>query len=116
MSDKFEQLNLEDVVSGFVVFLNFPRTWKVNELFEAVKIYFNDKSSTKLFGNGLELEVLRLDGKGWRKGRVRFSLEFCPDELTVREKLSSNEETAQPESTLDDIRKMMKEDSQQRNL
>lgn len=110
MSNKFEQLSPDDVISGFANFLKLPRTFKANELVEVVKTYFNEKSSAKLFDNGLEMEVLRLDGKGWRKGRVRFSLEFCSDEPSVMEELRNDRlEIVHPKSTLDDIRKMMNE-------
>jgi hypothetical protein len=64
----------------------------------------------KWFGDGINCEVLRLDAKGWQKGKVRIelkvSLEFCPDETEI----------SQLESPLDDIRQMIKKDSQQDNL
>ena len=42
---------------------------------------------------GVECQVLQTDGKGWKKGKVRLSLEFVPDEIDsplneLREKLN----------------------------
>lgn len=57
----------------------------------------------KWFGDGVNCEILRVGAKGWQKGKVRIklkvSLEFCPDDPEI----------AQPESPLDDIRRMMTE-------
>lgn len=59
----------------------------------------------KWFTDGVDCEILKLGAEGWQKGKVRIklkvSLEFCPDEPEI----------AQPESPLDDIRRMMKENS-----
>ena len=112
MTNKFERLNPDEVISPTIKGLNLPQTFKVKELLEAVKNQFGH-ASIKLFENcGLELEVLRLDAKGWRKGKVRFSLEFCPDELDIEEiPTSNNLEINQLESPLDEIRRMMPKDS-----
>ena len=112
MINRFERLKSDEVISPSVGGLKLPHTFKVKELIEVVKSNFGG-ASIKLFENGgLELEVLRLDAKGWRKGKLRSSLEFCPDEPAVEETQASNEpEIAQPESPLDDIRRMMNENS-----
>lgn len=49
------------------------------------------------FTNGIDCEILQ-PGKNWKKGKIRFRLvlEFAPDEP----------EPSDPNSTLDDIRKM----------
>lgn len=59
------------------------------------------------FGEGVNCEILKIGAKGWQKGklRIRVTLEFCPDEPEI----------SQPESPLDDIRRMINEDSQQGN-
>ncbi len=65
---------------------------------------------------GVGVEVLKLDTRGWKKGRVRFSVEFCPDEPEIKEiTRSNNTEINQPESPLDDIRQRMSKESQQNN-
>ncbi|MFB2882200.1 KGK domain-containing protein [Floridanema aerugineum] len=53
----------------------------------------------KLLGDGLDAEVLKIGAKGWQKGkiRVRVTLEFEPEEPEIIE----------TESPLDDLRRMM---------
>jgi hypothetical protein len=55
----------------------------------------------------IDCQILRIGGKGWQKGKLKIQickpgdkvyLEFCPDE------------PKQPESPLDDIRKMLKDE------
>lgn len=59
-------------------------------------------------GDGIEAEILRLNGKGWQKGKIRIklTLEFCPDEPELKETAAANTE---PESPLDDLRRMIHE-------
>lgn len=108
MNNKFERLNPDEVISPTINGLKLSHTFKVKELIEVVKNQFSN-ASIKLFENGgLELEVLRLDAKGWRKGKVRFSVEFCPDEPEVEETDAINKtENNQVKSPLDDIRQMV---------
>lgn len=112
MNNKFEPLNPDEVISPTIGGLSLPTTFKVKELIQVVKKNMSG-ASTSLFENGgLELEVLRLDAKGWRKGKVRFSLEFCPDEPDIEETLENSQSvTNYSESPLDEIRRMMNEDS-----
>lgn len=59
----------------------------------------NDKWSSE----GKDCEILKIGSKGWQKGkfRVKVSLEFEPEEP----------ETKEPESPLDDLRRMMNDNS-----
>jgi hypothetical protein len=118
MNNKFERLSFDEVI--FIATVSYkignqslPQTFKVKQLVEAIKNQVDD-SSKKLFEeSGLELEVLKLDAKGWRKGKVRLSVEFCPDEPEIKEiTQSNNTENNKSESPLDDIRQMMSKDSQ----
>lgn len=63
------------------------------------------------FLDGIDCEVLKIGAKGWQKGKVKIhlqvSLEFYPDEPEIEEIAVSNE----TESPLDDIRRMIKQDS-----
>lgn len=100
--------------------------FKVGKLREAVKFAFTDQNripyslsdalnekgvsvggaNTKLMlEQGVDGEVLRIGAKGWQKGkiRIRITVDFHPDEPEI----------AQPESPLDDIRKMMNQETQQ---
>ena len=121
MNNKFERLTFDEVifidtVSYKIGGQSLPQTFKVKQLVEAIRNQVDD-SSKKLFEEGgLELEVLKLDAKGWKKGKVRFSLEFCPDEPEIEEMTQSNStEINQISSPLDDIRQMMSKDSQPNN-
>ncbi len=64
------------------------------------------------FGNGIDCEVLKIGAKGWKKGKMKItvSLEFCPDEPEVTETPENNQpKTNEPESPLDDLRRMINE-------
>ncbi|MGJ5672617.1 MAG: KGK domain-containing protein [Nostochopsis sp.] len=53
--------------------------------------------------DGVDCEMLKIGANGWQKGKVKIklqiSVEFCPDEPEI----------AQPESSLDDIRRRINE-------
>lgn len=55
-------------------------------------------------GDGIDCEILKIGGKGWQKGKIkiRVNVEFCPDEPEIEEA----PEITEPESPLDDIRRM----------
>ena len=63
------------------------------------------------FIDNIDCEVLKIGANGWQKGKVKInllvSLEFCPDEPEIEETPVSNE----PESSLDDIRRMINQDT-----
>ena len=113
MSNKFERLTVDEVISPNIGGLNLPQTFKVNELIAVVKNQFTDASRKLFEEDGLELEVLRLDARGWKKGKVRFSVEFCSNEPEIEEITQSNStEINQISSPLDDIRQRMSKDTQ----
>ncbi|MDJ0736891.1 MAG: KGK domain-containing protein [Nostocaceae cyanobacterium] len=59
-----------------------------------------DKLADRFFSrkDGVECRILRASGGGWKKGKVRLSLEFIPDE--------PEQVPQQPESILDDLRRL----------
>ncbi|MBW4568123.1 MAG: KGK domain protein [Tolypothrix carrinoi HA7290-LM1] len=63
----------------------------------------------KWFGEGLDCEVLKVGGKGWQQGKIKIkvTIEFCPDEPEIKERPQITE----PESPLEDIRRMANESS-----
>lgn len=84
-------------------------TFKVSEFIErlgAVLGLLGEKWEKWGF-KGVESEILS-PGKGWRKGKIRLTLEFLPDEPELEE-IEANKEIPQPESPLDDIRRMINE-------
>lgn len=75
-------------------------------------------SPANLFFKGIDCEVLKIGTNGWQKGklRIKVTFEFCPDEPEITETMVSNEpETSKPDSPLDDIRQMIKEESKPNN-
>lgn len=101
MNSEFEPLNHNDVVSvnpDTFRNLDISNTFKIVQLLEALGEYFHtDTNEAALFSNGLECEVLKPGTKGWQKGKVRISLQFCPDQ------------TSESTSPLDDIRQNLKQ-------
>jgi len=87
-------------------------TFKLDEFLQAFKtaVSFPESDSIKEMWlvDGVECEILS-PGKGWQKGKLRINLEFYPsDEPEVPETPTSNQpETSQPQSPLDDIRRMI---------
>ncbi|MEQ9233039.1 KGK domain-containing protein [Coleofasciculus chthonoplastes] len=68
------------------------------------------------WNEGIQCQVLTHEGKGWQNGKVRLTLEFCPDEPEIEETSASNEpEISQPESPLDDLRQRINQDNQSDN-
>lgn len=99
MENKFEHLDFEnDVVSGISEeIFDSRRTFTGEELLKTLKEIFNPREEEYgFFENGIKCKILK-PGKNWQKGKIRITLEFCPDEPT------------QAPSPLDDLRKQMKE-------
>ncbi|MEH2361227.1 KGK domain-containing protein [Nostoc sp.] len=114
MNDKWEPLNPDDDVVHFhqEVFENVPRTQIVLQLIDEVKkiwVKYCTSSGSRVFDEGFECYVL-MPGKQWRTGKIRFSLEFCPDELEIEEKEENNQlDINQESSPLDDLRQQLKQ-------
>ena len=100
MGNGFESLNQDDVVSvkpDTFNNLDVSKTFKVLDLIVAIREYVGADGTDEenlYYGKGLNSEVLKLGAKGWQKGKVRITLEFCPDE---------------PESPLGDLRQQLKQ-------
>ncbi|MBL1199127.1 MAG: hypothetical protein FWK04_08575 [Nostoc sp. GBBB01] len=102
-----------DLNNDDAVFMSDPdfqtgTTFKVSELKEKVRSFVNQETkgnyiSSKLrwfSEGGAKCEVLRLEGGGWQKGRLRFRLEFIPDEPVQSQSLVPTASS----SPLDDLR------------
>ena len=84
----------EPLASGEVLSVNESaqilighRTFRVEELAEAIRIQLADQASgwtsdknAWFSQEGISCEVLRFSARGWQKGKVRINLEFCPYE------------------------------------
>lgn len=64
-------------------------TFKVEEYFLTKLFQSVSQPGKDVLLQGVESEILRCDGKGWRKGKFNISVTFIPDE---------------PQSPLDDLR------------
>lgn len=115
MSDEIV-LGDSDVVSipgsdDNVSILNFglKSTFKSSELINAVRAWIattghlTSSYSTWFKTDGLRCQVLRTNGTGWQSGKVRFRVEFIPDEPIQTQLLIPS----QPESPLDDLRSQL---------
>ncbi|BAZ31172.1 hypothetical protein NIES4074_36440 [Cylindrospermum sp. NIES-4074] len=86
MSDRVD-LNDDDVLSMSRPPFEVATTFKISELMVKVLVFLNqghgggsENPKVTLFANGSECNLLQANGGGWRKGKVRFRLEFIPDE------------------------------------
>ncbi len=85
MTLQFEGLTHNDVVcikfDDHVVIMDH-RTFRVGEFANALAEHSipGDDTARQWASDGVACEVL-VEGKGWRTGKVRLSLEFCPDDL-----------------------------------
>lgn len=84
MDNEFHRLHHYEVVSintENLDSLDVSDTFKVIQLLEAIKELVGlETAESSLFDKGIECEVLRFRANSWRRGKVRLSLEFKPDE------------------------------------
>jgi KGK domain len=112
MSDTFEKLEREDVISvysGQILVNN--RTFTINEIITALMPIIKEKSGNtwtedkeQWFRDGTDCKILKPGAKSWQRGKVRISLEFEPENLEIEELENGNMPTHQLNSPLDDIR------------
>jgi KGK domain len=92
MTDRFEPLNSGEVVSiqHDAQVLTGHRTFRVGELNDSLKSHlenalstWNEEKNAWFSQQGIECEALRFGSNGWKKGRIRLCLEFCPDDVDL---------------------------------
>jgi len=89
VDNQFEPLAMGEVLSvdESVQILIGHRTFRVGEFAEAIRMqleygtsgWTSDKDAW-FSEHGIPCEVLRFTANGWQKGKVRISLEFCPQD------------------------------------
>lgn len=103
MSDRFESLESGEVVSiqHETQVLSGHRTFRSGELNDAIKrcveqaiAGWSEDKNDWFTDRGIDCEALRFGSKGWQKGRIRLSLEFCPDEPDLLALSSSDSKTS----------------------
>lgn len=130
MDDEFVELDLDEVITletlQYADMVLKSPTFRVSECTKTLEQVLgnalgpnwgnNGKLTLKALWlqNGIDCERLKPGLNEWQKGRVRIkvSLEFCPDEPEIEEELVSEQvEIEEPESPLDDLRRMINEKS-----
>jgi hypothetical protein len=85
MEREFQRLHHNEVVSvNSETFdnLEVSNTFKVIQLLAVIKELVGlDAVESSLFDQGIDCEVLRFRAQDWKKGKVRLTLEFCPDQI-----------------------------------
>lgn len=93
--DRIEPDNVLCVNSNTQRLLINHSTFQVGEFINRMQDQVGARGEQiKWFREGIDCKILR-PGANWKQGKVRVTLEFCPDE---------------PESPLEDIRQQLKED------
>lgn len=115
VSYNFERLEREDVVSiysGQILVNN--RTFMVNEFISALMIIMREKGGglteekENWFKEGVDCKVLKPSARTWERGKVRITLEFCPEELEIAEtSQNGGSQVSKLSSPLDDIRQKL---------
>lgn len=78
---------------------------------QQVKIKQSQDANLNWFQKGIDCEILTLGSLSWKKGKVKMkiSVEFYIEAEDVQITNSKNSEIAEPESPLDDLRRMINE-------
>ncbi len=78
------ELNNDDVMSlsGEATF-KAGSMLKVVQLYTAAANYLGSPHSNWFQEKGISCEVLKVEGGGWQKGKIRFRVEFIPDEIEI---------------------------------
>ena len=102
MSDRFESLKSGEVVSiqREAQVLSGHRTFRSGELSDSIESYvaqaiagWSEDKKDWFTERGIDCEALKFGSTGWQKGRIRLSLEFCPDEPEMPVLSASNSQT-----------------------
>jgi KGK domain len=112
------ELSLFDVVSmdkdkSPIAAATFKVIEATSSIAYRVKLDTNGKNmlsseSIKGWGwQGVDCQVLQMDGEGWKKGKIRLSLFFIPDEEEEEIQDAKVAQGSSPVSPLDDLREKL---------
>ncbi|NER28720.1 MAG: hypothetical protein F6J89_14060 [Symploca sp. SIO1C4] len=127
MSNQFEPLATGEVLSieESTAILIGHQTFRVDELVQAIKKQlqrsnggWNKEKNAWFSQEGINCEVLRFNSQGWQKGKVRISVEFCPqewdDEVSPTTEIESSQEIESSEDL--DLGEPLLDDDEQLDL
>ncbi|MFN6461855.1 MAG: KGK domain-containing protein [Nostoc sp. DedVER02] len=78
---------------------------------QGVEIKQSQNANLNWFQKGIDCEILTVGSQSWKKGKVKIkiSVEFYIEEEDIQITNSNNSEITEPESPLDDLRRMIHE-------
>ncbi|MEA5554300.1 KGK domain-containing protein [Anabaena cylindrica UHCC 0172] len=79
---------------------NYSLAHELYSQLENQSICINSSDCDNWFNEGIDCEILNLGSKSWKKGKVKFK-------LSVEFYVEENTEIKEPESPLDDLRRMI---------
>ncbi|AVH73572.1 KGK domain-containing protein [Nostoc sp. 'Lobaria pulmonaria (5183) cyanobiont'] len=85
--------------------------YKLNQELSSKGIHIKESPNGNWFHKGIDCEILTLGSQSWKKGKVKIkiSVEFYIEEEDIEITNSKNSEITEPESPLDDLRRMIHE-------
>ncbi|MBD2246272.1 KGK domain-containing protein [Nostoc sp. FACHB-888] len=85
--------------------------YKLNQELSSKGIHIKESPKGNWFQKGTDCEILTLGSQSWKKGKVKvkISVEFYIEEEDIQITNSNNSEITEPESPLDDLRRMIQE-------
>ncbi|MEH2235231.1 KGK domain-containing protein [Nostoc sp.] len=83
----------------------------LNEELSRQGVEIKESPNVNWFHEGIDCEILTLGSQSWKKGKVKIkiSVEFYVEEEDVQITNSNNSEITEPDSPLDDLRRMIHE-------
>ncbi|MEH2363451.1 KGK domain-containing protein [Nostoc sp.] len=91
---------------------NSTLEYKLNQKLSSQGVNIKASPNGNLFQKGIDCEILTLGSQSWKKGKVKvkISVEFYVEEEDVQITNSNNSEITEPDSPLDDLRRMINEE------
>lgn len=84
---------------------------ELNEELNREGVEIKESQNVNWFQAGIDCEILTLGSQSWKKGKVKIkiSVEFYVEEEDIQITNSNNSQITEPESPLDDLRRIINE-------
>ncbi|MFP4694487.1 MAG: KGK domain-containing protein [Halothece sp.] len=95
MTDNNKFLENNDVVHFKSYCFDFDKTSKIEQIKGKINQWIKErfKSGRQIFPDFIDnCEVLKADGKGWQKGKIRIRFEFIPYEPNPEEEIKETKQ------------------------